>query len=98
MTATPKLHSHHHVQRKRRFRVRPQSLGIGFESFDVADFRVRNKTAEHNEVMPIPHPLQYLAGWINLVLWVLLLGFLVLNADIVLGFLWLFLGRHLASG
>lgn len=94
MTATAKLDSHHRLHRKRRFHVRPQSLGVGFESFDVANFRTRNQTPEHNDLMPLPHPLQYLAGWLRLVLWMVLLGILVLNSDLLIGFLWIVLGRH----
>jgi|PlaIllAssembly_1097288.scaffolds.fasta_scaffold44817_2 hypothetical protein len=94
MTATTKFHSHHQLHRKRRFRVRPQSLGVGFESFDVADFRAPNKATDHEDLMLEPHPLQYLAGWASFVLWMALVGLLVLNSDLLLSFLWLLLGRH----
>ena len=94
MTATTKFHSHHQLHRKRRFRVRPQSLGVGFESFDVADFRARNKAVEPDDLMPEPHPLQYLTGWASFVLWMSLVGVLVLNSDLLLSMLWVFLGRH----
>jgi hypothetical protein len=94
MTAATKLHSHLRLRRRRRFHVRPQSLGVGFESFDVPDFRARPKSVEHDDLMPEPHPLQYLAGWASFVVWALLIGILVLNSDLLLNVLWLFLGRH----
>ena len=69
-------------------------MGIGFDSFDVADFRARNKVPDGDELMPEPHPIQYLAGYASVVLWLLLLGILVLNSDLILAFVWLLIGRH----
>jgi len=94
MTAVTKLLSHFRLRRRRRFRVRPQSLGVGFESFDVADFRVRHKSVEHDDPAPEPHPLQYLAGWASFLLWMVLIVILVLASGLLLNVLWLLLKRH----
>jgi hypothetical protein len=95
MTTSGKLHPHHRAHRKRRFRVRPQSLGIGFEFFDVADFRAR-KSPQAPAANPDPgrERFQYLAGWVNFVLWMVLAGILVLNSDVLLAVFWFLIGRH----
>jgi len=67
---------------------------VGFETFDVADLRACQKSVQHADLMPEPHPLQSLAGWASFVLWTLLIGILVLNSDLLFSLLWLFLGRH----
>jgi hypothetical protein len=94
MTATSHLDFRHRTHRKRKFHVRKQSLGVGFESFDVAAFRVENVVTKR-DLTREPEPIQYLTGWFTFVLWMLLVGLLVLNWDLLLAFVWLLLGRHL---
>ncbi len=70
-------------------------LGIGFEFFDVADFRAR-KSPQAPAANPDPgrERFQYLAGWVNFVLWMVLAGILVLNSDVLLAVFWFLIGRH----